>query len=466
MKPTISRLFGRTSASTAILSALGMGLALLPASAWAGGWSQNDTGALRVGMAAVVAHNTDPTAIFHNPANIALVRGNEINASMLAGFAVASFRVQLKDPASGDLYESEVIRPVLNYGAFPFFGYTFDGGLEKWRFGVANYFPNFTGGSLEEDGPARYHLVEGFFASNFTSFATAYKVNDQLSLGVSLDFIYALTQGYQKIRARDLIPEGYESFLPIVDQFVPNDLKAQLKVDDFTVGYHFGINYHPAENVHFGVTYYEKVNFLQEGDIKLILTKGDNLFGVSRVTTAVTENNLSPRTIKFGASFQVNEKWMWAWDVYWWDYSKYQQKKRKFPDAEKDLGTIPLVGSILGEVLGEGLISPKIYQDSWQFCVGAKYQLNPIWQLRFGYCYDDSPIPNETFSIDSLTSDSHTFQIGFDHKLNERTNVAMGYQYIEFVKRQINNSLTEPPTNGRILQSATHSVMVELRHRW
>lgn len=442
---------------------------LMPGMASAGGWSQNDTGAKRVGMSAVVGHVTDPTAIFHNPANIALVKGNELNASMLAGFAVASFKVELKDDA-GQPYLSEVIRPVLNYGAFPFIGYTFDAGLEKWRFGVANYFPNFTGGSLEEDGPARYHLVEGFFASNFTSFAAAYKISEKVSVGLSVDAIYALTSGYQRLDVTSILPPDTPPGLAAIARQL-GDVKVQLQVDEFKFGWHAGVNYRPAENVWFGMTYYERIDFDQEGDLRLILTGqgrqiGESLLGLTQITTAVSENNLAPRTVKVGAWFKVNEKWSWAWDLYWWDYSKFQQKKRKFPNAKEDLEPIPLVGPVLYQFLGPGLYSPKLYQDSWQVCLGAEHTLNEEWKLRFGFAYDDSPIPNETFSIDSLTSDSYTWQIGFDHKLNERTNFAMGYQYISFAKRKISNSLTDPPTNGRILESATHSVMAEVRHRW
>lgn len=439
----------------------------------AGGWSANDAGAYRVGMWTAVTKADDPTAVWHNPSGLLHRSGSEINASALAGFATAEFRIFGQDPDTREFTLSDVQKPVLNYGAFPFFGYATDFGLERWRFGVASFFPNFTGGSLRENAPTRYHLVEGFFASNFTSFAASYKVSDQLYLGFAVDGVYALTIGYTKLNLALQLEED-DPFLPLAEQF--NDFKLQFEVDQFQVSWHAGLTYMPVEGVRMGITYYPEINFLLEGEVDVIPTGGDqdviyNLTGgpnggIRTINTKISETQISPQTIKIGFLFDINERWQWGFEFYWWDYSKWDEKIRRFPDLADDYGDIPILGDAITGFLGEALVSPANFDDSYQIGGGVEYIVNENWTVRGGISYDDSPIPNSTFSIDTLTSDNIGIGGGFAYTKDQKNVFSFSYQRIFFKTRRIRDSLTSPPTNGQIEKSFTDSVMLEYKYRW
>lgn len=447
----------------------------------AGGSAVSDAGATRIGMYAVMGKVSDPTAIFHNVANIGMAESSlQINASALAGFATAQFQIQTWDFATGEsIYDSEgepvdseTSEPDLNYGAFPYFGITHDFGLKDkgWNFGFASYLPNLTGGSIDEDSEFRYHIVRGFFITNYNSLAVSKRIGDKLILGASLDFVYALQTA--KLYFRYETVAGYDpTFVALVQTLGLDDLKTNLTVDDTKWTYHLGLTYMPAENVTLGITYFERVNFKLEGDITLRPTPEDAMalsaLGIDQdeFKTTLTQGVLTPRAIKFGMNFVVNPKWNWGFDFYWWDFSKDDVQTRGFPNLEEDFGDIPIIGPVAIEALGDGLVSPRLYQDSYQVNLGAEHIVNEKWKLRFGVSYDESPIPNQTFTIDALTSDSYSAAVGFEYKVNERNYFGFGFQHIIFKTRTIRDSLTDPPTNGEIVTSFTDSVMLEWNYK-
>jgi long-subunit fatty acid transport protein len=429
-------------------------LGVLAPTAYGGGWSVNDCGATRVGMYAVIGKVNDPTALFHNIANIATVRGTHLNISGLGGFASVKFKLlEEVDPVTGERYYSDVIKPKVNWGAFPFTGITFDAGLEKWRFGVSNYFPNLTGGILDENGPARYHIIKGYFATNYTTFAVARKITDQLYVGAGPDLIYALTVGNRKMNLYNItgLP-GFKDY---------SDLRIFQQIDKFTYGWHASVLYIPDPKVRIGISYFDRVNINFDGDITMKTSNNEELFGFQQVDVPITLNQLIPRGLKMGMSFVVNEKWNWGLDLYWWDYSKFKQQKMVL-----DFDSVPGLGPILGTFMGNKTYIPKNYHDSWQVCAGAEYTVNEKWKVRFGMQYDDSPIPDESFSIDALTSDTTAFAFGFEYAIKPHSRFGLGYQHLMFAKRDIKNSLTDPPTNGKIIESATNSLMLEWNYQF
>lgn len=445
-------------------------LALLAALCWAsqadaGGWSSLGAGATRVGMSAVVAKVDDATAIYHNVANLSLRRGQEFHASSIFGYATASGKVlQSIDPDTGEDFYSETFEPNVNYAAFPFLSYVSDFGTDKWRFGVANYFPNLAGGSLDPESPARYLIVEGYFMTNYTSFAAAYKVSETLAVGASLDFIYARQQGNQKINLFDLtegtgIPDAVRGLLDGLA-----DIQAKRSTDTFTLGYHLGLHYKPAENVSIGLTYFEQSVFVMDGDLRLVAPDEEPFYeaflGVTEVTAQAEQEYFVPRTIRIGMNFVVNPKWNWGLDLTWWDYSYWDEQRITYPDIDDTV-----VGQLFPGILPSVSIAPKNYDDSWEVAVGAEHTVNERWKVRFGFQYDDSPIPNETFTIDSITADQWGITAGFEYAINPgRSLLGIGFQHREVKKRDIRNSLTNPPNNVKIIQSFADSIMVEWKY--
>lgn len=449
---------------------LGVVLSILligPSSVLAGGSASSSAGATRVGMLAVVGKVDDATSIFHNVGNLGLVRGREFYASSVLGYANASGKVlESIDPVTGEDYYSETFAPSVNFAAFPYLGYTDDFGLERWKFGVANYWPNLAGGALEEEGPARYLIVQGYFATNYTSFAANYKVSDSLYVGASLDVIYARQYGYQKINLYDLTEgTGLDPNLRDLLQNV-SDIQAKRLTDTWDIGWHAGLHYKPAENVSIGLTYYEAKTLIADGSLRLVAPDEDPVFAlilgdVTEVETDAEVELFIPRNVRFGANFIVNEKWNWGFDVYWWDYSKYDQQRITYPNIND---------TIIAELFGEGLlpsvsISPKNYDDSWEIDIGVEHTINDRWKVRFGVQYDDSPIPNETFTIDAITADQWLVAAGFEYRINENQIFGFGVQHADLFLRDIRNSLTNPPNNVKIIQSTAQSIMLEWRYR-
>ncbi|MGE5769000.1 MAG: OmpP1/FadL family transporter, partial [Betaproteobacteria bacterium] len=92
------------------------------------------------------------------------------------------------------------------------------------------------------------------------------------------------------------------------------------------------------------------------------------------------------------------------------------------------------------------------YENTWRFGLGAKYQLNPGWNLRAGIAYDETPVPDaESRTMTVPDSDRIWLSMGARWQLNKAASVDFAYAHIFFDDAPVNRPVYT--STGRLAQT-------------
>lgn len=83
--------------------------------------------------------------------------------------------------------------------------------------------------------------------------------------------------------------------------------------------------------------------------------------------------------------------------------------------------------SLAGEV-NASAATPKLWEDTFTFRIGASYAVSERFTYRAGYAFDQSPIPNETRDPSLPGSDRHDLTTGIGYHLAD-WNFDLAYLY-------------------------------------
>ena len=93
--------------------------------------------------------------------------------------------------------------------------------------------------------------------------------------------------------------------------------------------------------------------------------------------------------------------------------------------------------------------SPRNWQDVWAYKLGGQYKLNRRLDLRAGYSFDRTPVPDGT--VDPLLPDADRHSMAFGLGLhNDFAALDLGYMWVHFVDRSVGsqNMTTLSGENG------------------
>ena len=219
--------------------------------------------------------------------------------------------------------------------------------------------------------------------------SVAYRVNDQLSIGAGID--YALSD----IKFKQNTP------------YVGAPM-GTLKGDDTSWGYNLGLMYQFTPATRVGLSYRSKVKFHLEGTQNV-----DGL--ISRDIKATLE---TPDTASLALQHQLNDRWTLLADYTWTGWSSLQSLA-PLVSATNAAATAPLRYN---------------FKDTYRVGLGATYQLNSDWKLRFGTAFDKNPIPNDA-SRTMTVPDADRLWLAFGARWNiaPKTSLDFGYAHV-FVK--------------------------------
>jgi long-chain fatty acid transport protein len=118
--------------------------------------------------------------------------------------------------------------------------------------------------------------------------------------------------------------------------------------------------------------------------------------------------------------------------------------------------TINFGDPILPTATPDQTSSPKNWNDVWRFNIGVEYAALDWLDLRLGYVFDQSPVPDGTIDYLLPDSDRHIFSggLGF-HKDN--WGVDMSYSYLMFEDRDIDaTDRTDGVISGKVKDAHAH----------
>jgi len=374
----------------------GLLIAALPGAVSAAGYYLPNQDAFATARGnAFVATADSPASVFYNPAGMTQVK----KATAEGGF----YSIVLGNQANidGESYDAKT-----ELQAAPHLYYV-QPLNDKWSFGAGLNSPFGLGTEWGQDTPFRTAVTEARLMYISATAALAYKVNDELSVGVSVSGNYANL----------LLEQGLG--------FVEDDY---LRFNGNDIGYSgsIGVLWQPSEKHSFGANYSTKSTFDLDGDVtsNLLADSGGQL------------DFMAPARASVGYSFRPAQGWNLEADVEWLDWDS--------------LNTLHLKSATVG---GETAV-PFEWESSFIYEVGASYTTPDGYVFAAGYDYNASAQPDKYFTPGVSDADRHWLNAGFGHK-SDMQSWFLTYQF-GLSDRTVTDS--EIGTNGEY--RARHNALV------
>lgn len=420
-----------------VATTAGLALIVTASLAHAGGTANPGYGSQAQPRAgAFVAKADDPSAIFHNPAGLAKIKGTVIQIGVnLVNFSQSFTRAGSYDqctdqqcPAGGLDYAGQPYGKIKNlshgaaaigdFAVVPLISAVSDFGLDLpivFAAGIMTpgmgsadreYAPDY---NLSEDPtvpppPGRYDVIRQEVVVLHPSIAAAYRINDKIDLGARVSW------GFAQLKAESALwgMRNYEEW-----EGMDVDFAADAK-DNFVPAFGFGALYRPISSVELGFNYRSASNVRSKGT-------GSVVGGSAQVGGITLSDLLQPRTdspfrcggggtiagfvtcldLTLPQNATIGGRWILhdgnggetadvELDVQWENWSNASQIKTRV-DAETPTGTLP------PSTIRHG------YKDVVSVRLGGSYTL-PVGahklSIRAGAAYDTETAPTSWTRLD------------------------------------------------------------------
>jgi long-chain fatty acid transport protein len=390
-------------------------LTLLPAMSHASGFALFEQGAKAMGFGgAFTAQANDPSAIFHNVAGIAFLKGTQI---YIGGSAVAaSSTFTGADPFPGasvtEKGNAGIVVPPHAYVTQQLSeGLVIGVGLDT-PFGLRTSWQNadttYTGRFISKTAQ-----LNGFSVNP----SVAFKLADRLAVGGGVDIRFSSVE----------LDRNVASIQPFTLQAV-DIASVQLKSNTNTgVGFNLGIIAKPTEALSFGASYRHTVtvNYTGSAVFTQISTGDPSVDAIAARQLPIGSNPVTtsiqfPSEVSGGVAYSWND-WTVEGDVNWYKWSTFASLPLTFTNT-------PALSSVI----------PESYTDTFQYRVGIERRINEKWTVRGGYNHDNSPSPDASVSPLLPDADRNGAAVGFTYKQG-RLHLDVANLFVFFKDR---------PTNG------------------
>lgn len=366
------------STRTRVAAALGAA-ALASNSAIAGGISLYEVGTPDVGLAAAgySARAQDAATVLTNPAGMVRLDGDQfmLGAQMLH----ADLRLSIEPGTSPALGTGDGGNPI---GWFPGGGLFYTHSLSpdlKLGLAVTGNFGSAV--EYDEGWVGRYRVQEGTLLGVSILPSIATRINENLSLGASLNVMYGKLDN--KVAVNNII--GTDGSLSLEDT-------------TWGVGVNLGLLYEVDRGTRFGITYTSpvKLNFdaqpqwsdLAPGLQALLAARG---LLDARIDLDVTV----PQGVNASLYHELDPRWAVLSSVGWQQWSK-------FGEVEVGIDSNNPVG----------LSTELDFKDTWHVSGGAQYKWSDAWLLNAGIAYDSGFQSDGSISLALPANAAWRFGVG------------------------------------------------------
>lgn len=363
----------------------------------------------------VVASIDDASAISFNPARLTTIRGTDL---LLGG----TFQ---KISTDYDNQAGTTDSMVDNTAFTPNFHIASNMNLERFSFGLGINIPHGIATEWGQNSPLRYIATKTDLSIMDVNPAMAYKINDQFSIGIGLDYYNVTTVESQKKINTSLV----NTVLGSPDTAPDSNFK--LEGDGDSLGYGFGVSYVPQDQHLVGLAFRSGANIEVDGTLELNGLSGASaaVFGTDYKTDAKAKIYV-PQEIQLGYAYKYSGNLTIELDAQWDKWSVF--KDQNVTISETDPTRLAL--------LQGGNPIPKNWENAWSAGLGVEYKLNEKFDLRGGYGFFDSPVPNSTFEASTPDSDLHMITFGVGYNVNS-FRADLGMQLFRLNERYINNNV-------------------------
>jgi long-chain fatty acid transport protein len=238
--------------------------------------------------------------------------------------------------------------------------------------------------------------------------AIAFKVNDQLSVGVGVSAMWAQAE---LTRAVNL------GALPAPETTV------KIKGDDWGFGFNAGAIYQATADTRISVAYRSKVKQHLEGDATFAAP-------LTAQNGTITADVSLPETFSVSAFSHVNDTWDLMGDVTWTRWSQFNE-----------LRILRTNGALLA-------LTPENWSNTLRYSIGANYHYSDDIKLRAGLAYDQEAINDQFRTARIPGNDRKWVSLGANWKVSPNSFVDVGYAHLFISDASINKN--EGVANGTL----------------
>lgn len=375
-------------------------LGLLTSNAWAGGIFIYEAGQEGNGLAnagaAVLAR--DPSVLMSNPAGITELQGTQISANAQIILGDLTFSRDSNNQFGGNEGGN-----ALQYlpGASFFISHELD---ERSEIGFGMYGNFGLALNYDDDWAGRYFTQEAAIIGVSFQPTYAYKVTDDLSLGIGPRLMYAY---YRNEMAINNNPLG-----------LFNSPDGQLEYKDTDVGYgvNLGLIYHLDNRTQIGVAYTSKID-LEFKDSPHVTNVTNPIINaaLNRLDVNSLELDMTvPQTVQLSVAHDLDTQWKLLGSLGWQDWSEFGDI-----GVEVDTNASDASRSV-----------NRKYKDTWHASVGAQNQATRQLRWSFGVGYDSSAVDDKDRTVDNPMGEAWRFATGVNYELEKGFDLHAAYTLV------------------------------------
>ena len=374
---------------------------------------------------ATVGRADDPGALASNPAGITQLDGIQVMGGIMGIHPVLDVEANGETETSD---EDALYLPPHFYATWKV--------NDRYSLGLATFSRFGLGTIFDEDWEGRYNSYEGTMETVSLNPNMALKFTDKFSAAFGVEAMYLNFNLKKKVNfSRIGQPDG----------------DTDLEADGMGYGFNMALHYQPCQYAKLGLTYRSPVTMKVTGDANFSDIPTSPVpfeaLGAFRDTSAHGTVTL-PDSFAFGVAMYPMDKLSVEVGAVYTLWSKYDELKIGFGDDVIPVGGSPLVRT-------DETTSPKNWDDVWRFNVGVEYAALDWLDLRLGYVYDYTPVPDETIDYLLPDSDRQIFSTGLGfHKDNWAVDV--NYSYLLFADRDIDGRAADFVYDGEVNDADCH----------
>lgn len=398
--------------------ALAIAMLLAGAQAHAGGLAAYNVGSADVGLASAgaEARAADPSTIYANPAGMARLKGTQVLLGVQALYADLKFDIDAGTSPGlgsnsggnavgwfpgGGVFVTHQVSPDLTLG----FGSTSSFGL---------------GLEYDKSWVGRYYSRESALIGLSLLPSVAYKVNDKLSLGASVNATYAILKN--KVAINNVLPGAADGRL-------------ELKDARWSWGVNLGALYEFTPSTRLGLTYKSEVDldFSARADFDGIAPGLLALLNASGLNNARIGMDITiPQGVGASLFHQASDRWALLGSIGWQQWSKFGHVEVSVDSTAPVSATTNLK-----------------FKDTWHAALGAQYRVSQPWLLNFGVAYDSNFQKSSNVSPALPANGAWMFGIGLQNQASKDFEWGVAAQYVYGGQIETNRQGANPAIGGR-----------------
>ncbi|MFM5578455.1 long-chain fatty acid transporter [Aeromonas veronii] len=240
----------------------------------------------------------------------------------------------------------------------------------------------------------------------------AYRVNEHFSVGAGINAVYGAAElnRYAGLLG-PLNPPSQGGPLPTDTRL------AHLKGDTWGFGWNVGTLYEVNENHRFALTYRSQVDMSFDGDFQGASSRNRTVDGNLKLDL--------PAQAEFAGYHRLSPQFAVHYSVNWTDWSAFQELKATSSQCAG----------------GVCLQKDEKFKDSTRYSIGGTWYINPAWEARMGFAYDNTPIEAEYRSLSIPDSDRIWYSAGATYHINTDMSVDFGMAYLDGKEVDVNEGL-------------------------